>query len=654
MLNLEPKNLLEEIDYAEQVRDSKLSGVEESLNRYVGPDRAGPTSRSPAPENTEYEFVSYMSAVLAFDRPVISVESPIVSKQNDVMALEVGMNRWIRDTKLREQMALAVPDFCFAWAVYVTSRRACPELGEISFKDGNGQTRRGVPKRPYSKRLPFRQAFKDPLSTSPYDMRYAGHTEIVDKSNLVKQAESEPDAGWYLDKIKSLPTDSDLKRFGRRTASGNPTRDEIGIHRLWVADAEIDWEAEKIPEKDRELYHGMLFDICVELNDSGATGCLIRKPQPFFGPRWGPYTYIGANVVPDDAYFMSPMQPVRTSITMLNAVNDTADRAMANYKRLVFVNELEEDLADRVRLGKHDHVFTISAFERSMIEQVELGGVSNQMAAHLAMMKDKVDRNLGLSDVQRGAVSGQGSATEVALATQASSARMAVMERQWSYGHAQMLLTAAWYFWHDDEVAQPISIQEAMQIGVKMPEMVKVDQEGNPVLLNGQLQAAQQYVFGGTDEAVDTFDSLDLEILPYSMRRMSDQEQMLRTQFLQNYVLQMAPLVPMAPHIDWNLLGRTMAKLTGIQECKSIINLQAAADMAQSQVLAANAEQQAGDGPQMAKNAGGQAAQAPKPAALPSGGGGSANAAKPQNQPSPGRSAGGKQGNQAAQSAGAA
>jgi hypothetical protein len=289
-----------------------------------------------------------------------------------------------------------------------------------------------------------------------------------------------------------------------------------------------------------------------------------------------------------------------------------------------------------------------------MIEQVELGGVSNQMAAHLAMMKDKVDRNLGLSDVQRGAVSGQGSATEVALATQASSARMAVMERQWSYGHAQMLLTAAWYFWHDDEVAQPISIQEAMQIGVKMPEMVKVDQEGNPVLLNGQLQAAQQYVFGGTDEAVDTFDSLDLEILPYSMRRMSDQEQMLRTQFLQNYVLQMAPLVPMAPHIDWNLLGRTMAKLTGIQECKSIINLQAAADMAQSQVLAANAEQQAGDGPQMAKNAGGQAAQAPKPAALPSGGGGSANAAKPQNQPSPGRSAGGKQGNQAAQSAGAA
>ena len=657
MLNLEPKNLLEEIEFAEQYRDEKLAGVDESLARYQGPDRAVATGRAAAPENVEYEFVSYMNAVLAFDRPVVSIESPMVSKQNDVMALEVGLNRWIRDTKMRQEMSLMVPDFCFAWGVYCVSNRPAPELGEAPFMDKNGATRRAVPNRPYVKRLPFKTAFKDPLATSPYGMRYGGHWDITDKSTLLKRAEEDEDGGWYVDVIRGMPTDADLKRAGRKCRSINPTRDEVAICQLWVADAEIDWESEGIPESDREMYHGMLFDIAPALSDSGGMDALlIRKPRPFFGPRWGPYTYIGANVVPDDSYHLGPIQPVRSSISMYNAVNDTADRAMANYKRLVFVDDLEENLAERVRTGKHDHVFQISSFERAKLENVEIGGVSNQMAAHLAMMKEKVDRNLGLSDVQRGAINGAGSATEVALATQASSARLAVMERNWNYGHAQMLLGVAWYFWHDDEVAQPISMQEAMQIGVQAPDLIELDEEGNPVVLNGQVKAKQQYVFGGTDEDDDSFDSLDLEILPYSMRRMSDQEQQLRSTFLVNYAVQIAPVIPMSPHIDWNLLNRALAKLTGIHELRSLVNLRAAADMAQSQALAQYAEMSATDGPQMAGNAGGTAKKAatpPKPAAnAQTGAGGGANAPSVKPAPSPGRSAGGQGGAAASKSAG--
>lgn len=663
MLNLDPKNLLDEIEFAEQERDRRLVGVDESIARYQGPDRASATSRAAAPENVEYEFVSYMNAVLAFDRPVVSVESPMVSKQNDVMALEVGLNRWIRDAKLRQEMAQAVPDFCFAWAVYCTSERPAPELGEVTFEDQNGKTRRGIPNRPYTKRIPFKVAFKDPLSTNPYDMRYAGHWEITDKTTLLRRAKEDKDGGWRVEAIQGMPTDSDLKRAGRKCRSGpNPSRDEVAICQLWVADAEIDWAEYDIPEADRELYHGMLYDIAPAIGETAQNeSMLLRDPRPFFGPRWGPYTYIGANIVPDDAYFISPLQPVRSSIAMYNAVNDTADRAMQNYKRFTLVDDLEEDLADKIKLGKHDHVFSVTAFERAKIETVEVGGVSNQMAAHLGMMKEKVDRNLGLSDVQRGAINGAGSATEVALATQASSARLAVMERNWNYGHAQMLLTVAWYFWHDDEVAQPISMQEAMQIGVQAPEMIEVDGEGNPVVLNGQVKAAQQYIFGGTDEEDDSFDSLDLEILPYSMRRMSDQEQQMRSVFLTNYAVQIAPVIPMSPHIDWNLLNRALAKLTGIHELRSLVNLQAAADMAQSQALAQYAEMAATDGPQPAKNAGGsasKAAQPPKAAANaqmgPNGGGGSANAANPKPAPSPGRSAGGKGGAAATASAGVA
>jgi hypothetical protein len=238
---------------------------------------------------------------------------------------------------------------------------------------------------------------------------------------------------------------------------------------------------------------------------------------------------------------------------------------------------------------------------------------------------------------------------------------MAVLERQWNDGVAQALLTVAWYFWHDDELVQPISIQEALQVAGNDPEaaarMVKRDAQGNPVVVRGKVEFSQQAYKGGTSDP-DSFDSLTLEIQPYSVKHMGEREAQMRAMWLQNFIVTVGPLPPAMPWVDWGLVEREFAKLMNMPELRNVFNLQVAAEMAQSQALAQYAEQNESDGPRMGKDAGGSAQPPPKanpPAQnAQTGQGGAANSASMKPPPMPGRSSGGTQGNMAAAKAGAA
>jgi hypothetical protein len=119
--------------------------------------------------------------------------------------------------------------------------------------------------------------------------------------------------------------------------------------------------------------------------------------------------------------------------------------------------------------------------------------------------------------------------------------------------------------------------------------------------------------------------------------------------------------VPQIPWANWDLLNRALAKMTGINELKGLVNLQAAAEMAESEALARDAERQESDGPQPAKNVGSGQRSGPSPQAQrpqmqspTQNQGGGQNAAKPKTQPLPGKASGGSYGNKAASSAGAA
>ena len=652
MLKTTPENLMQEIESAQRARDEKLRGVSDSIARYQGPDRGGRTSGGDAPENVEFEYISYMMPSQVFDRPRVVCESTLLSRQDDAMAIQVGLNRWIRDTRFREPCLQACLDTQFSWTCLVTSNVPAPELGEVEFKGG----RRGIVNRPFVKRISNKVAFKDPTATSPYDMRFAGHAIIADKDDLLAQADANHDEGWIPEIIRGLATDTDLAMAGRRDTPNAPTRDEVTYYQVWVSDAKIDWkEYPEIPVKDRKRYHGKLFYISTSLTQQGQRKQdWIRKPQPFYGPRSGPYEFIGTHLVPDDADFMATTQPMRSTIKVYNDLADVANRAQRNYKRIILVNDLQDDLPALIRDSKHEHVYSLPGYERGSAESLELGGVTNQMGTHLALLKDRVDRGLGMSDAQRGAVTGDASATENALAAEASSARMSYAKKQFTEGIQRVLNTVAWYLWYDDEVSFPISLEEFAATGGELEDLMSLNKDGT-------VYVTQPRYYGGVEEEAgegDSFDGLELEIQPYSMERMSEAKAAQNATTIMNLLSVVLPMVRMYPEGQWDWILKTLEQNTGISDLAQMVNLQVAADMAQSEALMKQAEFQQNDGPRMGGDSkaskppsGGQSAPAApaSPTQQPQ-----SNVQKPKAGGLPGRTTGGSQGAKAAQSVGAA
>ena len=65
-MNTKTANLIEEVESARKARDKRLVGVKDAIRRYQGGDLSG-SGENGAPENVEFEFVSYLVPQLAFD-----------------------------------------------------------------------------------------------------------------------------------------------------------------------------------------------------------------------------------------------------------------------------------------------------------------------------------------------------------------------------------------------------------------------------------------------------------------------------------------------------------------------------------------------------------------------------------------------------------
>jgi hypothetical protein len=128
------------------------------------------------------------------------------------------------------------------------------------------------------------------------------------------------------------------------------------------------------------------------------------------------------------------------------------------YKRVVFVDETDKKLMQNVKNAKDLYVVPVQGLKEGQrqVVQAEFGGSSPQQWEMIAQKRERLDRNSGIFDAQRGMVAGRGTATEVAVADESSSARMAFIEHQFQDATARVLSSVAWYLYHDDRVDFPL------------------------------------------------------------------------------------------------------------------------------------------------------------------------------------------------------
>lgn len=601
MLDVSPENLLMEVEASERLRDMHLEAMDDQVRRYHGPFwRAGSMEQDNYPENHAYEYLSLVIPKLILDNPRVRVTTRRPGTQGDVaVAMKHALNRWSRDSRLRRVLTRLAVDTMFNYGVALTSQVPRPGM------------RNDDPSYwPQCYRLSQKMYFRDYLGQHNSEVRYKGHRWRRDKDDLEKRAREHPEEGWNIAAIKELVPDNEQpgdRAAGERTIQANP-RKEVTGYDLWVPE----YELPDSPGREKG-FHGTIFTIArqtparrsLEGGRSGGAApraAMIRKARPYYGPRWGPYTDYGIFTVPDHAYPLAPLTAVQSQQDDLNQHVMAASHSDAQYKRLVLVDNSDPRLMQRIKSAKDSYVIPVQGLEANKVIQVELAGSTPQQWEMIAQKRDRLDRNSGIFDAQRGNVSGRGTATENAIADESAAARIGFIKHQFQDSVERMLNTVAWFMYHDDRVDFPLGSDASEEFQVEEP-----------------------WFKGGNEQTQSgaTFDDLELEIEPYSMERTTEGMQQRRTMEMVNLVASISPLMPQTPWVDWKQIFKHLGDSMNFPELDKIVDPIFAAEVGgMGQVWTEQAE------PRMQKDAGAVGAYGQRPQFTPSSSNGQASGSK--------------------------
>ena len=231
-----------------------------------------------------------------------------------------------------------------------------------------------------------------------------------------------------------------------------------------------------------------------------------------------------------------------------------------SYKRIYLVDAKNKKLATDIKEMPDRFVIPVEGLDTQRVMPMELGGITAQHVQYQNLLTDKLDRQSGINDAQRGNLSGNATATEVAVAESGATVRLAHIQRQFAEAVKDSLHTVMWYFFNDNTIVLPLGRDAMMELG-----------EVDPVFTGGDVDG--------------DYDDLMLTIDPFSMERTSEVVLQRRAIEVVTLIGQIAPLFAQAPWVDWpsvmGMLGQTM----NIPSLGSIIDLEKAGEAMQQGMI---------------------------------------------------------------------
>ena len=573
MINTDAANLYSEIQSAEKFRDEHLRSYERRKKRYVGPSFLGDETDGFEPENHEFEYVSLLLPKTIFDNPRVRVQAYRPGPIQDIATgIQAGMNRWIRDSHLRRVLVRIGLDNFLCWGMAVVHMepdkdRLPPAWAQVA-----------LPYRPVVERLSPKRVFWDPHALDIAEARFIGHVWVRDKEDLEKIAKEHPEDGWDLEAIKNLAEDAGTDKLERDNKYGTPSRKEVVCYEVYIPGHQIKGE----PGPD-EGFNGAIFTIAVGQATSGSMegkkGVYIRKPRMYYGPVEGPYVLFGTYPVPDSTVPLSSTVAIQAQVETLNMHAKAVMKAATQRKRIAFVSRAEPDLQKKVKRAEDGDVVPVNTEElNNNLKEVELGGVTPAALNALQIERERRDRISGMSDAMRGNVAGSGTATENAIAAEASTARMAFIKQQFTDSVTELLRKVAWYMYHDDRIVFPVGDEMAAILGTSQQEIY--EERGEPWYQGGVPEDMTGY----------SFRDLDLDIEPYSMERVSEQQMQSRMMQVVQIVTQIIPQAISSP-VDLQALLNVIGNMTNTPDLARVVDIQVARQMQQQMLQGAQVKQ---------------------------------------------------------------
>jgi hypothetical protein len=405
--------------------------------------------------------------------------------------------------------------------------------------------------------------FMDPAASNVEDVRYMGHCWVVDKDDLVEQAQREE--GWDMDAIVAIGENSgvDEVRADEGRKREIPDRKELVVYEVFVPEVR-DEDSEEVDEATGlSMFNGTIYTMLKgQAKGEAANVGFVRAPRPYWGPRTGPYTVFGAYTVPDDPYPLSPIVCIVPQMDDVNAHLRSMRYSASAYKRVVAVDSRNSKLAQDLRDRDDLYVVLADGIDPTQVVPFEVGGITAQQVQYSGMAQDRLDRVSGIHDAMRGNISGQATATEISIAESASGLRMAHLKRQFSEQVNEVMRNVAWFLFHDQKVAFPLGEDGMAVMG-----------EPEPIFSPRAM--------------VGLFDDLDIDIDVMSMERVSDIVMQKRAMELLQLVGTLSQAVVASPHVKWKEVMSIVGDAMNIPNLADMIDDQKVQQMQQQPVVSA-------------------------------------------------------------------
>ena len=550
MIDSSASNLFLEVENAIDFRDRHMVSMKDMIKRYAGTDYNNTYTHDVQPDvdNHAFEYISLVLPKIVYDNPAVKIDSRRPTLQGETVAkVQLAMNRWINDTQFRETLHRAAMDMMFGWGVLMTVSEPVP---------GQRPADEAVKSLPRVYRIAPEHFFMDPKAGHWTESRFMGHSYAMLREELIDAAEN--DDTYDMEAIQELAGNSGMnKHDGTSTyQETSKYRDEVAIYEIWCPNTGSEAESDG-------KHHGMLYTLAVagptSTDDEPFVG-YVRAPQPYYGPRSGPYTLLGIYNVPGDPY---PLSPLTATNQLTQEINGSLRQLVSNgqsYKRIYLVDAKNKKLATDIKEMPDRFVIPVEGLDTQRVMPMELGGITAQHVQYQNLLTDKLDRQSGINDAQRGNLSGDATATAVAVAESGATVRLAHIQRQFAEGVKDSLHTVLWYFFHDNTIVLPLGREAMMQLG-----------EIDPIFTGGDVDG--------------DYDDLLMTIDPYSMERTSEVVLQRRAIEVVQLIGNIAPLFAQAPWVDWPSVMAMLGQTMNIPSLGSIIDLEKAAQAMQQGMI---------------------------------------------------------------------
>lgn len=608
-LQVTPSYWREEIRASQEVLRPYLGDAYERVIRNYtggrhGEDAFGQSGDDSDPENHAFEWIALMQGQAIPGVPQIraTASETLGEVAEQAQQLELAMNELLLKSKFRREMCKVFVDYSMRWGVCLV--KPIPQLGAYQYED--------PPDWPQAMRLSIRDYFWDPRSLDAETRRWQGHRVRADKKDLLEDAKKYPDLGWNLRLLEQLGevTDSDGQTDNSTVKpkirwGGGPDREQVEYIEVWVPELELEFTPADRKRTGRASwreagFNGIILTVPLDWEwdkqPDEAEEPWLREPRPFFGPPSGPYEFFQGYYVPDDSAPLSAVGAVENQMRYLNDLARAMISSARRWKRLVFVSNEDPDLPIQVEEGMHDGVLTTNVGDvKRGIQQVEVGGTSNEQIVATDIAKNRLDRASGVDDAQRGNVTGQGTATEVLAATQASAARVGMILGNFREGMLGVLQKMAWYVWNHHQ----FQIQVGPEAAAKLRHPRTGEPVRAPVIRGGSPKINPQT---GKVEAVPMaphFDAVSIQIHTFSVQSFGTITPTQQLMEFDQTAMAYMPLIsnPQFLHVDWASFFADRRRLIQGADFSASIDFDLGRQVAMAQLGAQLEQSQGAQGP---------------------------------------------------------